>query len=120
MGSITRAASKTPPHRARRWRDRARDFHLPLWSRCHFKAHCHDFGEEVFVLEGVFSDEHGDYGTGSYIKSPPGSTHAPFSESGCTLFVKLRHMHPEDQGRVVVDTRSAPWQPCMITGSERA
>lgn len=81
-----------------------------------FKAHCHDFGEEVFVLEGVFSDEHGDYGTGSYIKSPPDSTHAPFSESGCTLFVKLRHMHPEDQSRVVVDTRSAPWQPGMIAG----
>lgn len=81
-----------------------------------FKAHRHDLGEEVFVLEGVFSDEYGDYGSGTYIKSPPGSSHAPFSEFGCTLFVKLRHMHPEDQGRVVVDTRRAAWQTGLIAG----
>ncbi len=31
----------------------------------------------------------------SYMMNPPGSSHAPFSESGCTLFVKLRHLGPD-------------------------
>ncbi|GAL13613.1 hypothetical protein JCM19233_4618 [Vibrio astriarenae] len=29
-----------------------------------FSPHTHDGGEEFFVLEGVFSDEHGDYPQG--------------------------------------------------------
>jgi len=29
-------------------------------------------------LEGVFSDETGDYPAGTYIMNPPGSSHAPF------------------------------------------
>ena len=53
-----------------------------------FHAHRHDFGEEILVLEGVFSDETGDYPAGTYLMSPPGSSHAPFSELGCTLCVK--------------------------------
>jgi len=58
----------------------------------HFPMHAHDGGEEIFVLEGVFSDETGHYPAGSYLMNPPGSAHAPFSEAGCTLFVKLRHL----------------------------
>ena len=47
-----------------------------------FKSHRHDLGEEIFVLEGVFSDETGDYSQGAYLMNPPGSAHAPFSEIG--------------------------------------
>ena len=47
-----------------------------------FHAHRHDFGEEILVLEGVFSDETGDYPAGTYLMSPPGSSHAPLSELG--------------------------------------
>ncbi|NBS74941.1 MAG: cupin, partial [Betaproteobacteria bacterium] len=57
-----------------------------------FKTHTHELGEEILVLEGVFSDEKGHYPAGSYLMNPPGSSHAPFSESGCVLFVKLRHL----------------------------
>jgi anti-sigma factor ChrR (cupin superfamily) len=32
-----------------------------------FPRHVHGGGEEIFVLEGVFSDEHGDYPAGTYI-----------------------------------------------------
>ena len=81
-----------------------------------FPAHRHDLGEEIIVLEGVFSDEDGDYGPGTYIKNPPGSRHSPFSESGCTLFVKVRHLDPADQGRVVVDTRRSRWFAGMVPG----
>jgi anti-sigma factor ChrR (cupin superfamily) len=73
-------------------------------------------GEEILVLEGIFSDETGDYSAGSYLMSPPGSTHAPFSETGCTLFVKLRHLGPDQTVREVVDTRSAPWHQGMVPG----
>ena len=34
-----------------------------------FKQHYHPLGEEIFVLEGVFSDEHGDYGAGTYLRN---------------------------------------------------
>ena len=81
-----------------------------------FDLHTHALGEEILVLEGTFSDESGDYGTGTYIKNPPGSAHAPFSEGGCTLFVKLRHMDPHDLARVVVPTRQAQWRQGMVSG----
>jgi anti-sigma factor ChrR (cupin superfamily) len=55
----------------------------------HFSAHTHGGGEEFFVLDGVFSDEHGDFPTGSYIRNPPSSHHKPGSGPGCTIFVKL-------------------------------
>jgi anti-sigma factor ChrR (cupin superfamily) len=81
-----------------------------------FDAHRHDLGEEILVLEGTFSDELGHYRAGTFIKNPPGSSHAPFSESGCTLFVKLRHLDKFDVGRVVVDTASARWFPGLVDG----
>jgi len=44
-----------------------------------FDEHVHHGGEEILVLDGVFSDEHGDYPAGSYLRNPPGTRHAPFS-----------------------------------------
>ncbi len=81
-----------------------------------FPSHQHDRGEEIFVLDGTLSDEFGDYGPGTYIKNPPGSSHAPFSKEGCTLFVKLRHLDPQDQVRVVVDTIHQPWFQGLVAG----
>ncbi len=76
-----------------------------------FKSHNHPFGEEIFVLEGVFSDEAGDYPAGTYIRNPPGSSHTPFSQQGCTLFVKLNQFAQDDLASVRVDTASQSWQP---------
>ena len=76
-----------------------------------FARHEHPLGEEIMVLEGVFSDESGDYGPGTYLRNPPGSGHAPFSKEGCVLFVKLHQFDPEDTKAVRVDTNSAPWLP---------
>lgn len=76
-----------------------------------FNSHPHPYGEEILVLEGVFSDEHGDYPAGTYIRNPHGSTHAPFSENGCTLFVKLHQFSLDDQKTVRIDTTSATWLP---------
>ena len=55
-----------------------------------FPAHDHPEGEEILVLEGTFSDEHGDWPAGTHLLNPEGFRHAPFSREGCVLFVKLR------------------------------
>ncbi len=81
-----------------------------------FQSHHHEFGEEILVLDGTFSDETGNYPAGTYIMNPPGSSHAPFSESGCTLFVKLRHLGSDQVVREVIDTASAPWLQGMVSG----
>lgn len=74
-----------------------------------FKSHNHPLGEEIFVLEGTFSDEHGDYPAGTYIRNPPGSHHAPYSKDGCVLFVKLDQFNPKDQDSLCIDTNNTPW-----------
>ena len=81
-----------------------------------FPEHRHDFGEEILVLEGTFSDETGDYPAGTYMMNPPGSSHAPFSETGCVLFVKLRHLGADQQHREIVDTTEAPWHQGLVRG----
>ena len=81
-----------------------------------FSAHIHDEGEEFLVLEGTFADEHDIYPKGTYVRNPPGSSHAPYSETGCTLFVKLRQFGPADSARVVIDTAAATWHPGLVPG----
>lgn len=61
-----------------------------------FAAHAHPKGEEILVLSGVFSDENGHYPAGSYLRNPPGSSHAPFSDEGCLIFVKLQQFSAQD------------------------
>ena len=66
-----------------------------------FAQHVHDRGEEFLVLDGVFSDEHGHYSAGCYVRNPPGTRHSPYSESGCRIFVKLRQFDASDLAPVV-------------------
>ena len=76
-----------------------------------FSAHPHPFGEEIFVLDGVFSDEHGNYPKGTYLRNPPGSSHSPFSKEGCIIFVKLNQFDAEDKARVIIPTQETEWRP---------
>jgi len=66
-----------------------------------FPAHDHALGEEFLVLEGVFADEHGRYPAGTYVRNPPGTRHAPFSDPGCLIWVKLRQFDLPDQRLLV-------------------
>jgi anti-sigma factor ChrR (cupin superfamily) len=75
-----------------------------------FPAHDHPAGEEILVLEGVFSDEHGDWPAGTYLLNPEGFRHAPFSREGCLLFVKLRQFPGLDREHHVIDTGTREWQ----------
>lgn len=74
-----------------------------------FAPHEHPKGEEIFVLDGVFSDENGDYPAGSYLRNPAGSRHGPFSKEGCTLFVKLNQFKSGDDTQLALNTEQQPW-----------
>lgn len=75
----------------------------------YFDWHNHDGGEEFIVLEGIFSDEMGDFGPGCYVRNPKDSRHKPHSAEGCTIMVKLWQMVPDDQEYVRVQTNTAEW-----------
>ena len=81
-----------------------------------FPAHVHGGGEEILVLDGVFSDETGDYPAGSYLRNPPGSRHSPASAPGCTLLVKLWQFAPDDHGELRLDSRARAWQAGEVAG----
>jgi anti-sigma factor ChrR (cupin superfamily) len=77
----------------------------------HFSQHTHGGGEELLVLEGEFSDEHGDFPAGSYIRNPPTSRHTPRSGPGCVLLVKLWQFDLADRTQVRIDTRDRMFVP---------
>jgi len=58
-----------------------------------FHTHTHPGGEEILVLDGVFRDEGGAYGAGSWLRSPRWSRHTPFTgPEGATIYVKVGHL----------------------------
>ncbi len=44
--------------------------------------------QEIFVLEGSFYDEFGEYEAGVWIRSPAGFLHMPGSRDGCKMYVR--------------------------------
>jgi anti-sigma factor ChrR (cupin superfamily) len=80
-----------------------------------FPAHDHPEGEEILVLDGVFSDEHGDWPAGTHLLNPEGFRHAPFSKEGCLLFVKLRQYAGTDRPYRKTRVDDLDWQ---ATGRE--
>jgi len=58
-----------------------------------FARHQHWGGEEILVLEGTFQDEHGNYPKGSWLRNPHLSSHKPFSDEGCLIYVKTGHLY---------------------------
>ena len=83
-----------------------------------FSPHTHGGGEEFLVLDGVFSDEHGDYSKGTYVRNPVGSTHTPSSKDGCTIMVKLWQMSPQDRERRAIATATNSWLSGLVKGLE--
>lgn len=84
-----------------------------------FSEHVHGGGEEFFVLQGEFGDEHQAYPKGTYVRNPIGTAHTPsVGEHGCVIFVKLQQFSAEDAAQVVVNTLDAKWSPGSIPGLE--
>jgi anti-sigma factor ChrR (cupin superfamily) len=82
----------------------------------YFSAHSHGGGEEFLVLDGIFSDEHGDYPTGTYARNPIGTQHTPHSVGGCTLFVKLHQFDPRDTEQKLIRPHDADFAPGLVDG----
>ena len=82
----------------------------------YFDGHMHELGEEYVVLDGVFSDEHGDFGPGFYVRNPPGSRHRPHSKDGCTILVKLRQMDRTDNVQVNIDSTKGEYVETGVPG----
>ncbi|MGF1569176.1 MAG: cupin domain-containing protein [Nodosilinea sp.] len=57
-----------------------------------FQTHRHWGGEEILVLDGVFEDEFGTYPQGTWLRNPCNSRHSPYSQAGCTIYVKTGHL----------------------------
>ncbi len=87
-------------------------------SESSFPEHGHPQGEEILVLDGVFSDQQGDWPAGTFLLNPEGFRHAPFSKPGCVLFVKLRQYPGLDRRQVAIDTSSVPWKNSEAAGVE--
>lgn len=82
-----------------------------------FPEHIHSGGEEILVLEGEFSDEHGSYPTGSYLRNPIGTRHAPkIGPQGATILVKLHQFAERDTTQININTRIEPWRPGLVSG----
>jgi anti-sigma factor ChrR (cupin superfamily) len=82
-----------------------------------FTPHRHDGGEEFMVLDGVFSDEHGDYPAGHYIRNPIGTSHTPrIGAEGATIFVKLHQFQHDDREQTAIDTLTSSWSPGLVAG----
>ena len=82
----------------------------------YFDAHTHGGGEEFFVLEGVFSDETGDYRAGTYVRNPIGTSHKPHTKEGCTILVKLHQFAASDTKQLHIDTTTAEFAPSASEG----
>ncbi len=76
-----------------------------------FTQHDHPLGEEILVLSGTFSDHTGDFPAGTYFRNPAGFKHAPFSNQGCEILVKLHQFQVDDKTRVCIQTRETNWLP---------
>jgi anti-sigma factor ChrR (cupin superfamily) len=84
-----------------------------------FSRHVHGGGEEFFVLDGEFGDEHAVYPKGTYVRNPVGTAHSPrVGSTGCMIFVKLHQFEQEDQAQFAVDTTRAEFQPGDVDGIE--
>jgi len=54
--------------------------------------HRHEGGEEIFVIEGELRDENGRYPAGTWMRFADGTEHAPWTDTGCLLYVKVGHL----------------------------
>lgn len=50
--------------------------------------HRHTGLETIMVLDGVQSDDHGDYPAGALILNPEGTEHRVWSDTGCVVLIQ--------------------------------
>ena len=66
---------------------------LVFWPKDEvFIEHKHWGGEEIYVLNGIFMDEHGEFGKDSWVRNHHLSVHHPFVKEETVIFVKTGHI----------------------------
>ncbi|NJP10179.1 MAG: anti-sigma factor [Leptolyngbyaceae cyanobacterium RU_5_1] len=55
----------------------------------HYPLHSHGGVEEIFMLQGDLVDGSKVYGSGDYIRTVPGTVHAPHTWNGCMFFFRV-------------------------------
>ncbi len=83
-----------------------------------FPEHDHPEGEEILVIRGTFSDHLGDAHEGTHLLNPEGFRHAPHSEPGCLILVKLRQYGGEGREFRRTQTRDMTWATTTLRGIE--
>jgi len=77
-----------------------------------FEHHDHPQGEEIYVLEGVFTDERGDHEAGCYMFNPETFEHTPATnDKGNLILIRLRQ-YPnigERRTETVVNSNKMEW-----------
>ncbi len=68
--------------------------------------------QEIFVLEGSYSDENGTYGPHTWIWNPPGYAQTISTKEGCVFYAKRRvpiYKDDASRERKVIDAKTAKW-----------
>lgn len=68
--------------------------------------------QQVFVLEGSYSDENGTYGQHTWIWNPPGYKQTVSTKEGCVFYAKRRvPIYPDEdkRARQVLDAKTTKW-----------
>ena len=84
-----------------------------------FPEHDHPEGEEIFVIKGTFSDHLGDAHEGTHLLNPEGFRHAPHSEPGCLILVKLRQYGGDGREFHRTQTNDMAWETTRLRGIEQ-
>ncbi len=62
---------------------------IKMAPRCSYPRHRHKGAEELFILQGGYRDERGEYRAGEYVRYEDGSVHHPVALEGdedCVFF----------------------------------
>lgn len=82
-----------------------------------FPHHIHSRGEQIYILEGIFSDHTGDFPADSYVQNPMGSMHSPYSKEGTLIFVRLGATESDANQQIIVRHFSTLATPKIQTGT---
>lgn len=62
---------------------------------------------EIFVLDGVYTNEFGEFEAGTYLKLPKEDESLVKSEKACTIFRKINYLYNDD--KIIINTNSSYW-----------
>ncbi|MDD3056228.1 MAG: cupin domain-containing protein [Aliarcobacter sp.] len=64
---------------------------------------------EIFVLEGTYINEFGEFDSGTYLRLPKEDEAFVKSNIGCTIFRKINYFNDDEQ--IIINTNLTPWLP---------